>query len=53
MSTEDNALNPDLERFYAKRMGATTSEIESSHVPFISHPQKVVRLIEKAANAVS
>jgi pimeloyl-ACP methyl ester carboxylesterase len=53
VSTEDHAINPDLERFYAKRMGATTSEIESSHVAFISHPQKVVRLIEKAANAVT
>jgi pimeloyl-ACP methyl ester carboxylesterase len=45
----DQALNPDLERFYAKRMGATTSEIDSSHVPFISHPDVVVRLIEAAA----
>jgi pimeloyl-ACP methyl ester carboxylesterase len=53
VSTEDNAINPDLERFFARRMGATTSEIESSHVAFISHPQAVVRLIEKAARAVT
>jgi pimeloyl-ACP methyl ester carboxylesterase len=53
VATEDNAINPDLERFYAKRMGATTSEITSSHVPFISHPKQVVGLIEKAARAVT
>jgi hypothetical protein len=32
-------------------MGATTSEIKSSHVPFLSHPQEVARLIEQAASA--
>jgi len=31
VSSEDHAINPELERFYAKRMGATTSEIASSH----------------------
>ena len=30
VSSQDHAINPDLERFYAKRMGATTSEIASS-----------------------
>src|SRR6476469_4323306 len=51
VSRNDHALNPDLERFYAKRMHATTSEINSSHVAFISHPQVVARLIEQAAAA--
>ena len=51
MSQEDQAINPDLERFYAKRMGAHTSEIKASHVAFISHPKEVVALIEKAAEA--
>ena len=51
VSRQDHALNPDLERFYAKRMGATTSEINSSHVAFISHPKVVARLIEQAATA--
>lgn len=50
VSQEDRALNPDLERFYAKRIGATTVEIKSSHVAFVSHPDAVVRLIEKAAS---
>jgi pimeloyl-ACP methyl ester carboxylesterase len=51
VSRQDHALNPDLERFYAKRMGATTSEINASHVAFISHPKVVARLIEQAATA--
>ena len=50
---QDRAITPDLQRFMAKRMGAHTVEIRSSHVPFISHPQTVVRLIEEAALATS
>jgi pimeloyl-ACP methyl ester carboxylesterase len=51
VASEDQAINPDLERFYAKRMGATTTEIKSSHVAFLSHPSEVVRVIEAAAAA--
>lgn len=51
VSRQDHALNPDLERFYAKRMKATTSEIDASHVAFISHPDVVAKLIEQAATA--
>ena len=51
VSTRDHALSPDLERFYAKRMGARTIELDASHVAFISHPQEVARLIEQAAAA--
>jgi hypothetical protein len=40
-----------LERFYAKRMGATTSEIKASHVLFISQPEEIARVIGQAANA--
>ena len=46
---EDRAINPDLERFYAKRMKAKTTELKSSHVPFLSHPKEVVHVIEEAA----
>lgn len=53
VSQEDQAISPDLERFYAKRMGAHTSEIKASHVAFISHPQEVTRLIEEAATATA
>jgi pimeloyl-ACP methyl ester carboxylesterase len=49
VAQDDRAINPDLERFYAKRMGARTTEIKSSHVPFLSHPVVVARLIEQAA----
>jgi pimeloyl-ACP methyl ester carboxylesterase len=49
VAQEDQAINPDLERFMARRMGARTSEIRSSHVPFVSHPNKVAELIEEAA----
>jgi pimeloyl-ACP methyl ester carboxylesterase len=49
VSQDDHAINPDLERFYAKRMNAKTSEVKSSHVAFISHPDVVAKLIEQAA----
>lgn len=49
VSTEDRTINPDLERFMAKRMGAKTIEIKSSHLSLISHPQEVTDLILEAA----
>jgi len=52
VSSQDRAINPDLERFYATRIGATTSEITSSHVAFLSHPKEVAKVIETAASAV-
>jgi hypothetical protein len=36
----------------AKRMGATTYELDSSHVPMLSHPDRVIDVIRTAANAV-
>ena len=51
VSQEDHAINPDLERFYAKRMNAKTSEVKASHVAFISQPDVVAKLIEQAAAA--
>jgi pimeloyl-ACP methyl ester carboxylesterase len=51
VSQEDKAINPDLERFYAKRMGAKTTEIKASHVSFLSHPAEVARVIEQAAGS--
>jgi pimeloyl-ACP methyl ester carboxylesterase len=49
VSTEDRTINPDLERFMAKRMGAKTIEIKASHLSMISHPQVITRLILEAA----
>jgi len=49
VSTEDRTINPDLERFMAKRMGAQTIEVKASHLSLISHPEEITRLILKAA----
>jgi pimeloyl-ACP methyl ester carboxylesterase len=49
VSTEDRTINPDLERFMAKRMGARTIEVEASHLSLISHPDEITRLILEAA----
>jgi hypothetical protein len=42
---------PELERFVANRMKATTRELESSHVPMLSKPDQVLDVIRAAANA--
>src|SRR6476660_2591012 len=49
---KDRTVHPDLERFLAKRMGATTYELESSHVPMLSQPKFVIDVIRAAAKAV-
>jgi len=49
VSTEDRTINPDLERFMAKRMGAKTIEVKASHLALISHPDEIARLILEAA----
>ena len=51
VATEDQAINPALQRVFAERMKATTDEVTSSHVPFASQPAAVVRIIQKAAEA--
>lgn len=51
VSTEDRTIDPELQRFMARRMGATTIELRSSHVSLLSHPQEVARLILEAAHA--
>ncbi|AUG75445.1 hydrolase [Kitasatospora sp. MMS16-BH015] len=53
LTTQDQAVHPDLQRFVAERMGATTVEVESSHVPMLSHPETVIELIRRAAAAVA
>ena len=49
VSTEDRTINPDLERFMAKRMGARTIELKASHLSLISHPDEIATLILEAA----
>ncbi len=50
VATNDEAIPPDAERMFAKRMGAKTVEVRCSHLAMVSHPAEVVRLIEAAAN---
>ncbi len=52
VSTRDNIINPDLERFMAKRMGAETKEIKASHASFISQPSQIAKTIREAAASI-
>ncbi len=49
VSTDDRTINPDLERFMAKRMGAKTIEVKASHLSLISQPDTITNLILEAA----
>ena len=52
VAKNDRTVHPDMERFVAKRMSATTTEVASSHVPMLSHPELVIDVIRTAAKAV-
>jgi len=52
VAQNDEAIPPDAERQFAARMGATTTEIPSSHVPMVSHPTEVAQLIATAAEQI-
>jgi pimeloyl-ACP methyl ester carboxylesterase len=52
VANNDQTVNPELERFVAKRMGAHTYAVDSSHVPMLSHPDFVLDVIRDAAKAV-
>ena len=52
VAQNDHVISPDAERLFAKRMGANTVELASSHVAMVSHPEDVCKLIETAASAV-
>jgi len=52
VAKKDRTVHPYLERFFAKRMGATTYEADTSHVPMLSNPSLVLDVIRAAANAV-
>ena len=49
VSTDDRLINPELQRFVAKRMGATVTLVPSSHASLVSHPVEVTNLIAEAA----
>lgn len=50
VSKLDGAIAPDAERFFAKRMKATTTELNASHVPMLSQPKAVAAVIMDAAS---
>jgi len=52
VAKKDQTVHPDLERAFAKRMGATTYEVDSSHVPMLSKPEFVIDVIRTAAKSV-
>jgi len=50
VAKNDEAIPPDAERMFAKRMGADTVEVAAGHLAMVSHPRGVVTLIEAAAS---
>jgi pimeloyl-ACP methyl ester carboxylesterase len=48
----DQAIPPDAERLFAKRMGTTVVEVDSNHLPMVSHPDEVVKLINAAVEKI-
>ena len=53
LSTEDKMIPPDAQRAMSKRAGSTVVEVKGSHAVYVSQPQAVASLIEKAASAVA
>jgi pimeloyl-ACP methyl ester carboxylesterase len=51
VAADDEAIPPEAERLFAERMGATTVEVASGHVAMVTHPDEVIELTEKAADA--
>jgi hypothetical protein len=49
IARQDQTVHPDLQRFVSKRMGAKVHEVDSSHVPMLSHPALVADVIRQAA----
>jgi hypothetical protein len=52
VANEDRTVQPELERFVAKRMDATIYEVDSSHVPMLSNPEFGLDVVRTAARAV-
>jgi pimeloyl-ACP methyl ester carboxylesterase len=49
LTTQDHAIDPDLQRFMATRAKARITEVASSHAVMLSHPDAVAAIIEQAA----
>lgn len=53
LATEDESINPEGQRIMAKRGNMKVTEVKGSHVVFISQPEAVATVIEKAAQGSS
>ena len=53
IASDDQAINPSLQRVFAERMNATSREVNTSHVPFVSNPAAVADIIKDAAEATA
>jgi pimeloyl-ACP methyl ester carboxylesterase len=53
VAKSDRTVHPELERAAAKRMGAKTVELDTSHVPMLSQPKAVLEVIRTAATAIA
>jgi pimeloyl-ACP methyl ester carboxylesterase len=53
VAANDRTINPDYERFAAKRMNATTIEVPASHVAMLAQPEAIANLIIQAATKLS
>jgi pimeloyl-ACP methyl ester carboxylesterase len=53
VSSNDRTINPDYERFAAKRMSATTIEVPASHVAMLAQPKAIADLIIEAATSLA
>jgi len=53
VTTEDKMIPPDAQRAMSKRAGSTVVEVKASHAVYVSHPQDVAALIEKAAQGAA
>ena len=51
VATSDRTVQPELQRFVAKRWAPLPTRVDSSHVPMVSNPQLVIDVIRTAANA--
>jgi pimeloyl-ACP methyl ester carboxylesterase len=53
VAADDQAIPPDAERLFGRRMGATTVEVGTSHVAMVSHPDDVAQLVKTAAETLA
>jgi pimeloyl-ACP methyl ester carboxylesterase len=53
VSTEDKMIPPDAQRAMSKRAGSRVVEVKGSHAVYVSQPQAVASIIEKAAEGVA